>query len=114
MGENIKTVRVRKIGETVNKIIVHRFLYEENAQAAIVFGRDMLLVKERAFRRLDASISLPLKRQWGDWLWDEVLQPEQLFSYGGADLRFAYLISWPDEDELQDMVLDAIKLKFLN
>jgi hypothetical protein len=113
-GENIKTVRVRKIGETVNKIIVHRFLYEESDRAAIVFGRDQLLVKERAFRRLDACTAIPLKQQWSEWLWDEVLQPEQLFSYGGSDLRFAYLISWPAEEELQEMVLDAINLKFLS
>lgn len=112
--ENTKAVRVRKIGETVNKIIVHRFLYEDHNQAAVVFGKDLPIVKERAFRRLDAFTTIPLKRQWIDWVWDEVMAPEQLFSYGGEDLRQAYLVSWPSEEELQEKILEAIKLKYLN
>ena len=87
IAENTKTVRVRKIGETVNKIIVQRFLYEDHNRAAVVFGKDLLIVKERAFRRLDTATTIPLKRQWIDWLWDEVMNPEELFSYGGEDLR---------------------------
>jgi hypothetical protein len=114
LAENTRTVRVRKIGETVNKIIVQRFLYEDQGQAAIVFGRDMVIVKERAFRRLDMATTIPLKRQWLDWLWDEVLEPEELFSFGGKDLRHAYLVSWPDEAELQEMVIAAVKDKWLN
>lgn len=113
-AENTKAVRVRKIGETVNKIIVHRFLYEDHNQAVVVFGKDLFIVKERAFRRLDTFTTIPLKRQWIDWLWEEVMNPEQLYSYGGEDLRHAYLVSWPTEEELQDRVLDAIKLKYLN
>jgi hypothetical protein len=114
ISENTKTVRIRKIGETVNKIIVQRFLYEDHHQAAVIFGKDLLIVKERAFRRLDTATTIPLKRQWVDWLWDEVMKPEELFSYGGEDLRFAYLVSWPTEEELKTMILDAIKLKYLN
>ena len=114
VAENTKTVRIRKIGETVNKIIVQRFLYEDHNQAAVVFGKDLLIVKERAFRRLDTATTIPLKKQWVDWLWDEVMNPEELFSYGGEDLRFAYLVSWPTEEELKTMILDAIKLKYLN
>ena len=113
-SENTKAVRVRKIGETVNKIIVQRFLYEDNNQSAVVFGRDLLTVKERAFRRLDTFTTIPLKRQWIDWMWDEVMNPEQLYSFGGEDLRYAYLVSWPSEEELQEKILDAIKLKYLN
>ena len=113
-SENTKAVRVRKIGETVNKIIVQRFLYEDNNQSVVVFGRDLLTVKERAFRRLDTFTTIPLKRQWIDWMWDEVMNPEQLYSFGGEDLRYAYLVSWPSEEELQEKILDAIKLKYLN
>lgn len=113
-AQNIKAVRVRKIGETVNKIIVHRYLYDDDDRSAVVFGKDLLTVKERAFRRLDTSTTIPLKRQWIDWLWDEVMHPEQLFSYGGEDLQHAYLVSWPTEEELQVSVLDAIKLKYLH
>jgi hypothetical protein len=114
IAENTKTVRVRKIGDTVNKIIVQRFLYEDHHQAAVVFGKDLLLVKEPAFRRLDSATTIPLKKQWIDWLWDEVMSPEELFSYGGEDLRFAYLVSWPTEEELKTKILDAIKLNYLN
>ena len=113
-AENTKSVRIRKIGETVNKIIVHRYLYEDDDRAAVVFGKDLLTVKERAFRRLDASTAIPLKRQWMDWLWDEVMGPEQLFAYGGEDLRHAFLLSWPPEEELQTRILDAVKLKYLH
>lgn len=111
--ENTRAVRVRKIGETVNKIIVHRYLYGEANQAAVVFGKDLPTVKERAFRRLDGSTAIPLKRQWIDWLWDEVMSPEQLFSYGSEDLRHAFLLSWPPEDELQTKILDAIECRYL-
>ena len=113
-AENTRAVRVRKIGETVNKIIVHRFLYEDDNLAVVVFGKDLLTVKERAFRRLDSSTTIPLKRQWIDWLWDEVMSPEQLYSYGGEDLRHAYLVSWPNEEELQSRILDAIRLRYLH
>ena len=47
-------------------------------------------------------------------MWDEVMNPEQLYSFGGEDLRYAYLVSWPSEEELPEKILDAIKLKYLN
>ena len=78
-----------------------------------MFGRDMSTVQERAFLRLDSTTTIPLKQQWKCWLWDEVMQPEQLFSFGGEDLRYAYIVSWPADDVLQERVLNAVSLQYL-
>lgn len=113
-GNNIQTIRTRKVGDTINKIVVQRFVSGGTLdKAAVVFGPDMPTVKERAFLRLDSTTTIPLKKQWMCWLWDEVMQPEQLFSYGGEDLRYAYIVSLPTDEELQERVLNAVSLRYL-
>lgn len=113
-GNNIQTIRTRKVGDTINKIVVQRFVSGGTLdKAAVVFGPDMPTVKERAFLRLDSTTTIPLKKQWMCWLWDEVMQPEQLFSYGGEDLRYSYIVSLPTDEELQERVLNAVSLRYL-
>ena len=114
-GPQMETVRNRKIGEIINKITVQRFVTGKgDDKAAVVFGPDMPTVQERAFRRLDAATSLPLKQSWTSWLWDEVMQPEELYSFGDRELTHAYLVSWPDEEELQAKVLEAVTDHYLH
>lgn len=111
----MQTCRTRKIGETVNKILIHESYVssEDGGLAAVIFGRDMSTVQERAFLRLDAATTIPLKPQWQSWLWDEVMQPEKLLSFGGEELRHAYLITWPSDAVLQERVLEAVSLHYL-
>lgn len=112
---NIHTIRTRKVGDIINKIVVHRFvLGAQNDKAAVVFGPDLPTVQERAFLRLDSATTIPLKKQWMSWLWDEVMQPEQLYSFGDSELRYAYLVSLPTDEELEILVLQAVKEKYLN
>jgi hypothetical protein len=116
--EAIRTCRSRKIGETVNKIMVSGSHFPESgAQSSreeVVFGADIATVQERAFLRLDAATAIPLKTQWQGWLWDEVLQPEKLYSFGGDELKEAYLIRWPEDDILQQQILTGVRQRYLN
>lgn len=113
----IRTCRTRKIGETVNKVLVSSDYFPDSCssatKSAVVFGPDLLSVQERAFLRLDAATTIPLKPEWQAWLWDEVLQPERLYSFGGNELHEAYLISWPEDDVLQNQVLQGITRQYL-
>lgn len=110
----VRTYRNRKIGNTVNKVLITTGYFLEKAQTAtIVFGSDLSTVQDRAFLSFDAAASIPLKPQWQHWLWDEILEPEKLYSFGGDDLQEAYLIKWPDDAKLEEQILEGIKLKYL-
>lgn len=112
-----RTCSTRKIGETVNKVMVSLDYFPEglnsSTNAAVAYGPDMSTVQERAFLRLDEATTIPLKRKWQAWLWDEVLQPEKLYSFGGAELQEAYLVRWPEDDTLQEQILEGISLDYL-
>lgn len=114
-SNNIHIIRTRKVGEIVNKIVVQRFvLGAQNDKAAVVFGPDLPTVQERAFLRLDAATTIPLKKQWIGWLWDEIMQPEQLYSFGDPELHYAYLVSLPTDEELETLILQAVRDNYLN
>ncbi len=114
----MRTCRSRKIGEAVNKILVSGNHFPESGahptREAVVFGADIFTVQKHAFLRLDAATGIPLKPQWQGWLWDEVLQPEQLYAFGGDELKEAYLIRWPDDDILEDLILTGVKQRYLS
>lgn len=104
-----QTCRSRKIGEIVNKVLTTQYFSKTNHHAAAVFGPDLLTVQERAFRRLDSATTIPLKPQWQEWLWETMLHPEKLYSFGGEDFQEAYLVTIPGDDKLESQVLEAIK-----
>jgi len=104
----VQTCRSRKIGETVNKILTGQYFSKTNFHA-VVFGPDLLTVQERALRRLDSATTIPLKPQWQEWLWKTMLYPEKLYSFGGEDFQEAYLLTIPNDDELESQVLKAIR-----
>jgi hypothetical protein len=117
----LRSCRTRKIGETVNKVLVSTDYFAEGSspsdksgQSACVYGPNMATILDRAFLLLDAATTIPLKPEWQAWLWDEVLQPEKLYSFGGEELREAYLVSWPGDDTLQERILEGIAMQYLN
>ncbi len=117
----LRSCRTRKIGETVNKVLVSTDYFAEGSapsdksgQSAFVYGPDLPTILDRAFLLLDAATTIPLKPEWQAWLWDEVLQPEKLYSFGGEELREAYLVSWPGDDTLQERILEGIAMHYLN
>jgi len=118
-SSTIRSIRARKIGDVVNKVMISADHFErtaqqtENSLSAIVFGADMATVKQQAFHRLDHSTTIPLKTDWGEWLWDEVLHPERLYSFGNPHLREAWAISW-QEGELEERILEGIRQRYLN
>lgn len=105
-----QSFRSRKVGEVVNKIIITN-LFGKNTSYATVFGPDLPVVQERAFRTLDAGTTIPLKHQWQEWLWDTILYPEKLFCFGDDDFQEAYIITLPTEAKLEEAVMDAIRTK---
>jgi hypothetical protein len=111
---NIRTYRNRKIGNTVNKVMITTgYFLEKNQSATVVFGSDLSVVQDRAFLSFDAATGIPLKPEWQSWLWDEILDPEKLYSFGGEDLQEAYLIKWPSDAKLEEQILEGIKLNYL-
>ena len=49
-----------------------------------------------------------MQPEWRDWLWDEILQPERLYSYGNPQRRQAWRISW-QEEELAERVRAGVR-----
>lgn len=116
----LRTCRTRKIGDTVNKILVSTDYFTEGATSSdksglssFVYGPDMPTIMAQAFLLLDAATTIPLKQEWKVWLWDEILQPEKLHSFGGKQLQEAYLISWSKDDILQGQILEGIAQQYL-
>jgi hypothetical protein len=104
-----QTCRSRKIGETVNKVLTMEYFSKTNLHAAAVFGPDLPTIQERAFRRLDMATTIPLKPQWQEWLWETMLHPEKLYSFGGEDFQEAYLVTIPCDETLESHVLEAVR-----
>lgn len=107
-SDPIRTCRTRKIGEVVNKVLVATG-FNESSIHATVFGPDLPTVQERAFRRVDKATTIPLKPQWQEWLWEKMLYPEKLYSFGDEDFQEAYLVNIPGDETLESHVLEAIK-----
>jgi len=105
---SIRSCRTRKIGEAVNKVLVATG-FNESSNHAAVFGPDLLTVQERAFRRVDKATTIPLKPQWQEWLWEKMIYPEKLYSFGDEDFQEAYLVNIPCDETLESHVLAAIK-----
>ena len=105
---SIRTCRTRKIGEVVNKVLVATG-FNESSNHATVFGPDLPTVQERAFRRVDKATTIPLKPQWQEWLWEKMISPEKLYSFGDEDFQEAYLVNIPSDETLESHVLEAIK-----
>jgi len=118
---SLRTCRTRKIDDAVNKILVSTDYFTEGSTSSgksglssFVYGPDMPSIIDRAFLLLDAATTIPLKPEWKAWLWDEILQPEKLHSFGGKQLQEAYLINWPEDDILQGQILEGIAQQYLN
>ncbi len=113
-SNNIRTLRNRKVGDTFNKISAHRYvLGVDDDKAVVVFGRDIETVKKRAFLMLNSASTIPMIESWIDWLWDEVIEPIELVSFGSHEFQHAYLVSLPDDDVLWEMIQPAIADKIL-
>jgi len=111
---SIRSIKARKIGDVVNKVLISAEQFEGKAQQGegIVFGMDMPAVKKQAYHRLDNSTTIPLKPAWQDWLWDEILQPERLYSFGNQQLQQAWQVRW-QEEELEERILAGIRQGYL-
>ncbi len=107
-------------GGVATKILYSPLIFGEMKLASanppmsiVVTGPDMPTVKKRAFLRLEQRTTVPLKEQWIDFLWDEMLQPEKLVSWGSSELTEAWEITIPSDEELQEFILEGIRSKYL-
>lgn len=115
----VHSIRAKKIGDIVNKVLISADHFPgatdgsaASVMEAVVFGPDIDTVKGRAFLRLNNSTTMPLKPEWRDWLWDEILHPEKLFSFGNRQLREAWAVSW-EEDTCEELILEGIRQQYL-
>lgn len=115
----VHSIRAKKIGDIVNKVMISADHFPgasdgsaEPVMSAVVFGPDIATVKERAFLRLNNCTTMPLKPEWREWLWDEVLHPEKLYSFGNRQMQEAWAISW-DEEGLEDQILEGVRQNYL-
>lgn len=115
----VHSIRAKKIGDIVTKVLISADHFPgaiDNSAAsvkeAVVFGPDIGTAKARAFMRLNTCTTMPLKPEWGEWLWDEVLNPERLFSFGNRQLLEAWAISW-DEEGLENQILEGVRQNYL-
>ena len=113
---SLRSYRTRKTGSIVNKVLINTncFTCSHESLSAVVYGPDMPTIIDRAFLSLDASTTVPLKQEWRCWLWDEILQPEKLCSFGDEELQQAYYIGWPDDDIIRKRIREAAIAKYLH
>lgn len=116
----VHSIRAKKIGDIVNKVMISTDHFpgisddvSEPVQSAVVFGPDLATVKERAFLRLNNSTTMPMKPEWREWLWQEIMYPEKLFSFGNRQLQEAWSINW-QEESLEESILEGIRQHYLN
>lgn len=113
---------VRSVLKKFEAGVAHKLVYlpcwfgkkmdiEDELNQAVIIAPDLSTAQKRAFNILDARTVIPLKPGWDNWLWENAFHYEQLFTYGSNNL--SYIISWPDEDELAEQVLEGIKNTFL-
>ena len=62
---------------------------------------------------MNNSTTMPMKPEWWEWLWQEILYPEKLLSFGNRQLQEAWLISW-QEETLEESILEGIRQHYLN
>jgi hypothetical protein len=116
----VHSIRAKKIGDIVNKVMISADHFpgafdgvSEQLTSAVVFGPDLATVKERAFLRLNNSTTMPMKPEWREWLWQEILHPEKLLAFGNRQLQEAWSISW-QEETLEELILEGIQQHYLN
>jgi hypothetical protein len=124
--ETVRPVQMSLIRSVLKKFetgVVHKLVYfpcwfgkkmdiEDESNQAVIIAPDLNTARRRAFNILDARTVIPLKPEWDSWLWENAFHHEQLFTYGSENLD-SHLISWPDEDELAEQLLEGVKNNFL-
>ena len=105
--------RAETFTQNLGEGLVHKVIlsseYFKGHNARIVIGKD----RQRAFQFLDSVVSTPLKKDWADWLWEKVFEPEPLKGFGlinGQSLKEAWLIRLTKTiDEIDELVLDGLQ-----
>ena len=120
-SDHPRTYLSRKIHDNgVLKVMVNENLFSMNrkqiGRSAVVFAQDLEEVQRRAYLKLDAISTTPMKPEWQEWLWEEVMQPEKLFTFSSfkdKEMKEAYMVSFPDEKVIQEKILEGISLEYL-
>jgi hypothetical protein len=73
-----------------------------------VFPQDTLFTLKEIYSLLNCNL-VQIISQWQEWLWETMLHPEKLYSFGGEDFQEAYLVTIPDDETLESQVLEAVR-----
>ena len=109
----VSDFRQKYEGGVVTKILYTPRVLSQRNSFVVIAGPDMPTVKKRAFLRLDQITTVPLKESWIDYLWEGILQPEKLISWGSREVTEAWMIYIPSDDELQEHVIEGIRNQYL-
>jgi len=106
---------LRSLTEHVEGGVCHKVLFcpeyytGQNRHAGrVVLGED----KTAAFDYVASITTTPLKREWADFLWENVVEKERLRGFGtldGRELDEAYIVTLPEDINLDEVVLDGLR-----
>ncbi|PIP40298.1 MAG: hypothetical protein COX19_06045 [Desulfobacterales bacterium CG23_combo_of_CG06-09_8_20_14_all_51_8] len=109
---------LRAVTQNIENGLCHKVIFSPShftgPDSRILVGED----KKSAFSLLNTVVSMPLKEEWADFLWDRVFVPKRLIGFGqiqGKDLSEVYLVSVEKTtDEVDALVLEEIRSGMLN
>ena len=106
-GSEIKTL-THNTGGICHKVIYSPDVFKGEFLRRIVIGKDT----HAAFEWIDSITTTPLKREWKEWLWENMLKVKRLHSYGQLGSRKfdeVYMLKFQYPDDIDDIILNAIR-----
>ncbi len=105
-----------KIVKCYHKIFYSMDFEGGTSEKVIVFGKNIEMVKKRAFLIADKITTVPLKKGWSKWLWDNFFFPVKLNSFGCKDMKEVWELTIPIHNPqfIEDTIIEAVKEKAIN
>ncbi|MBF0121200.1 MAG: hypothetical protein HQK79_20395 [Desulfobacterales bacterium] len=110
--------RLRMITQVVKSGVVYRILYSEKyflpwksktSDEFLTYGQNEEASKERIFSILDKVTSVPLKKSWITWLYENVIETSEV-NIGGQDFQNCKVITIPDEDSFAEKITSNLEI----
>ena len=106
-GAEVKSL-THNAGGICHKVIYSPGVFKGEFLRRIVIGKDT----DAAFEWIDSITTTPLKKDWKEWLWENLLDVDVLNSYGqlgSRKLDEVYMLRFRHPDDMDEIILNAIK-----
>lgn len=122
IGRKSVSVMTQKYSGIAHRIFrVRRYFGEEErgendkVEERVVYGKTLEDVIRQAFLRFDKAVSIPLLKDWENWLWKDIYHRKKLIGFGDEMFTEAWLISWSvDENDILSKILEALQNDEIN